>query len=132
LSCCSVVVVAAATATAATAAVAAVAVGPVVGRDAVAEAVASGQQNQILGATCDSRYHPGTSGKKREGEGGIRRQGKRDDMAGEVGSRGEWDGGDRTTEADMNLLGTDWDKGRPWAGRTEQDVGTEWLRRRRK
>lgn len=49
-------------------------------------------------------------------------------MAAEVGSPG--DGGDRTTEADMNLLGTDWDKGRPWAGRTEQDVGTEWLRRR--
>ena len=49
-------------------------------------------------------------------------------MAAEVGS--PEDGGDRTTEADMNLLGTDWDKGRPWAGRTEQDVGTEWLRRR--
>jgi len=81
-----------------------------------------------LGATCDSRYHPGTNGKKREGVGGIRRQGRGDDMAGEVGSPG--DGGDRTTEADMNLLGTDWDKGRPWAGRTEQDVGTEWLRRR--
>ncbi len=30
---------------------------------------------------------------------------------------------------DRNLLQTDWDKGRPWAGRTEQDVGTEWLRR---
>jgi len=32
----------------------------------------------------------------------------------------------------MNLLlvETDWDKGRPWAGRTEQGVGTEWLRRR--
>jgi hypothetical protein len=49
-------------------------------------------------------------------------------MAAEVGS--PEDGGDRTTEGDMNLLGTDWDKGRPWAGRTEQDVGTEWLRRR--
>jgi hypothetical protein len=48
-------------------------------------------------------------------------------MAAEVGSLG--DGGDRKTEVDMNLLGTDWDKGRPWAGRTEQDVGTEWLRR---
>ena len=49
-------------------------------------------------------------------------------MAAEVGSLGG--GGDRTTEVDMNSLGTDWDKGRPWAGRTEQDVGTEWLRRR--
>ena len=48
-------------------------------------------------------------------------------MAAEVESPG--DGGDRTTEGDM--LGTDWDKGRPWAGRTEQDVGTEWLRRLR-
>jgi opacity protein-like surface antigen len=134
LSCCSVVVVvvvaAATAAAAAAAAAAAVAVGPagVVGCGAVAEAVGSGQQNLILGATCDSRYHPGTNGKKREGEGGIRRQGKGDDMAAEVGSPG--DGGDRTTEGDMNLLGTDWDKGRPWAGRTEQDVGTEWLRRR--
>jgi hypothetical protein len=43
-----------------------VAVGPagVVGRGAVAGAVASGQQNLILGAICDSRYHPGTNGKK--------------------------------------------------------------------
>ena len=133
MSCCFVVVVAAATATATAAvaaaaavAVAAVAVGP--GGGAVAEAVANGQQTLILGAICDSRYHPGTNGKKREDEGGIRRQGKGDDMAAEVGSPGE-DGGDRTTEDDMNSLGTDWDKGRPWAGRTEQDVGTEWLRR---
>lgn len=65
LSCCSVVVVAAVAAVAA-AAVAAVAVGPagVVDRGAVAEVVVSGQQSQILGAICDSRYHPGTNGKK--------------------------------------------------------------------
>ena len=135
LSCCFVVVVVAAAAATATVAAAAAAAAVVVVADpagvgAVAEAVASGQQILILGAICDSRYHPGTNGMKREDEGGIRRQGRRDDMAAEVVSPG--DGGDRTTEVDMNLLGTDWDKGRPWAGRTEQDVGTEWLRRREK
>ena len=99
-----------------------------VGYGVVAGAVANEQQSLILGARCDWRYHPGTNGTKREGEGDIRREGRRDDMAAEVGS--PEDGGDRRTEVDMNLLGTDWDKGRPWAGRTEQDVGTEWLRRR--
>ncbi len=125
LSCC----FAAAAAVAVVAAAAAVA-GAAVGLAGVVGcgAVVNGQQNLFWGANCDSRYHPGTNGKKREDEGGIRRQGRGDDMAAEVGSPG--DGGDRTTEVDMNLLGTDWDKGRPWAGRTEQDVGTEWLRRR--
>ena len=66
MSCCFAVVVVVVAAAAAAAAVAAVAVGPagVAGCGAVAEAVASGQQSQILGATCDSRYHPGTNGKK--------------------------------------------------------------------
>ena len=67
MSCCFVVVVAAvAVAAAAAAAAAAVAVEPVgVGwYGVVAEVVGSGQQSQILGAICDSRYHPGTNGKK--------------------------------------------------------------------
>ena len=55
--------------------------------------------------------------------------GRRGGIAVEVVSLG--DGGDRKTEVDMKWLETDWDKGRPWAGRTEQDVGTEWLRRTR-
>ena len=65
LSCCFVVVVAA-VAVAAAAAAAAVAVEPAgVGwYGAVAEVVGSGQQSLILGAICDSRYHPGTNGKK--------------------------------------------------------------------
>ena len=59
----------------------------------------------------------------REGEEDIRRRGRGDGRTAEVGS--PEDGGDRKTEVDMKLLETDWDKGRPWAGRTEQDVGTE-------
>jgi hypothetical protein len=120
LSCCSAVV--------AVVAVAVAAVDPAgVGRGAVVEAVESGQLNPILVANCGSRYHPGRNGKRRGGGEGIRRWGRRDGIAVEAGS--PEDGGDSWTEVDMNLLGTDWDKGRPWAGRTEQDVGTEWLRR---
>lgn len=53
--------------------------------------------------------------------------GRRDDTAGEAANP-EDDGGMKIG-VDRNSLPTDWDKGRPWAGRTEQDVGTEWLRR---
>jgi hypothetical protein len=42
--------------------VAAVAVGLDYG--VVAGVVVNGQQSQILGENCDSRYHPGTNGKK--------------------------------------------------------------------
>jgi hypothetical protein len=51
-----------AVAAAAAAAVAAVAVGLDYG--VVAGVVVNGQQSQILGENCDSRYHPGTNGKK--------------------------------------------------------------------
>jgi hypothetical protein len=64
LSCCFVVVVVAAVAAAAAAAAVAVEPAGVGWCGAVAEAVGSGQQNLILGAICDSRYHPGTNGKK--------------------------------------------------------------------
>ena len=64
MSCCFAVVVAAVAAAAAAVAAGAVGSAGVVGCGAVAEAVASGQQNLILGAICDSRYHPGTNGKK--------------------------------------------------------------------
>ena len=97
------------------------------GSGAAVEAVASAQPSQILAVNCDSRYHPGRNGKKKGDEEGTRLRGTRDDIVVEVESLE--DGGDMKTGVDMNLLEIDWDKGRPWAGRTEQDVGTEWLRR---
>jgi hypothetical protein len=48
---------------AAAAVVGAVAVG-LAGVDYGVVVAVNGQQSQILGANCDSRYHPGTNGKK--------------------------------------------------------------------
>jgi hypothetical protein len=95
--------------------------------EAAAEAGASEQPSQILVVKCDSRNHLGTNGRKIKDEEGKRRRQRDGIVVAEVESLE--DDGDMKTVVDMNLLETDWDKGRPWAGRTEQDVGTEWLRR---
>jgi hypothetical protein len=91
------------------------------------EAAARAGASQILVEKCDSRNHLGTNERKIEDEEGRRRKARDGIVVAEVESLE--DDGDMKTVADMNSLETDWDKGRPWAGRTEQDVGTEWLRR---